>query len=1241
MAATDDVSRRREKLACCPPGHAGRDAALDDLAYVLQQRYEKEHKIDDLNEAITLNRDTLELRPVENGESDRSKSLNNLAFCLCHRYRKLGTVDDLEEAIALGREALALRPPGHPRRDASLHNLGFYLWTRFEKQTEVCDLEEAIPLLRVALKLRPPGHQWRSSTLHYLILCLSSRHESQGLVADLDELVTLTRAELELYPRGHADHVASLHNLACDLRRRYAKTAAITDLEESIELHRAALELRPPGHRDRSSTLDELTLCLSTRYDKLGMVADLEEAIKFGRAALKLLTPGHPSHGEFLHNLACNLRKRFVKQKQTVVQDLEEAIELLRPALELRPVGHPDRSSSLYELAFCLSHRHDKHGVVEDLEEAITLGREALKLCPPGHLDHGMCLRNLGLNLRKSSVQTAAIRDLEESIELLLRALELHPIGHPDRSSSLYELALCLSLRHDKYGEAGDLEEAIMYGREALELCPSGQPDRGVILHSLACDLWKKFQYLHQAAAVVRPTSRANLASSLFEFSQHFWDQFQKEVMVTNLDSAVCLATYALELRLPPEDDSVAAWVQRLTKGKNSDELVMLGPVVDNLRTLANYHRARFTAQHTIIDLNEAITFYRHTLQFCPTGHPNRASSLHGLAQCLADRFREQPAEADLDEAIALQQEALQLLRRGDAGYDISRRGLTAYVQMKIRTQIAMMSSDIPGITHFDAAQVIRNVAFETLKAMPTRLLHTHTGILCNRDAQVSHFLSSQQYSQLVSLCKTCEPNQQMDLIRTEVSRHFQYVTLSHRWGSGEPSLHDIEGRKIYSMPAIGGLGKLQGFCVVACEWNYLWAWSDTCCIDKHSSAELQETIGSMFAWYRRSALTIVYLSDVPDTGSLGSSEWLKRGWTLQELLAPERVVFYTKTWSLYKNLTSLNHKMDAAVLEELERETRIEPRFLTDFSPGMDDAHSRLQWASFRRTTRPEDIAYSLFGIFDVHLPVLYGESAEHALGRLLTEVVSQSGDISVLDWIGEPSPFHSCFPAHITSYQMPRLPTSQPNAEEQSSASSQQPTSFKVLRKLRDLLATSHLPHFLGRSLSPSGIAHRVLPLQRRTPVSYASSEVYDFRSLSRVPLPRFFNRLLALPCIAYHVTTVQLQAADPSIPNFTYSIQAFGLMPLEIALPAKLEDVTKPQGFLHLVRPWHSKLLGPSIELDAVTEQQLLSALGTPFNALLLTQLPHNEHKRIASSTLITAQPIDRASVLNSKIRIFNVV
>ncbi|KAI5989363.1 hypothetical protein EDD15DRAFT_1321540 [Pisolithus albus] len=944
--------------------------------------------------------------------------------------------------------------------------------------------------------------------------------------------------DLKIHPPGSNGRVVAPFDLAVALHDRFGKGRKCGNLDMAIAFLRGGLERRPSGHRDRSSLLHGLAHCLSARYDSQRKVVDLEEAVTLGRAALELRPPGHPDRAVSLFNLACDLGKRF--QTNSQMHDLDEAIELHRAALELYPSGDSDRYLSLLRLVFCLSARYNSQRAIADLEEAVTLGQAALELCPPGHPDRAVSLFNLARDLRKRFRKCSRMFDLKEAIELHRAALELRPSGHPGRYLSLYGLAHCLSNRYDSQQAISDLEEAVTLRRAVLELCPPGHPDRAVSLYNLACDLWRRFQ---------------------------------RHSEMYDLEQAIELHYAALELRPSGHRDRSSS-----------------------LHQLTRCLLARHDRQRAVADLGEAVTLRRAALELYPPGHRRRARSLHDLAHCLAEHFRHEPVAADLDEAIALEQEALQLLSPRNPRYDEFRRSLMTYLHVKVNSRAAITSPSASGVTRLDITQVIRGCILETLKMIPTRLLHTHAGVLCDRDAQISHFMDSRQYTQLLSSYRRCRPDQRTKLIHTTISGYFQFVTFSHRWGEGEPLLRDVKGHSIYGMPTEGGFGKLQAFCLRACEQGYLWAWSDTCCIDKDSSAELQEAIGSMFGWYRRSALTIVYLSDIPNTRSFGASEWFRRGWTLQELLAPQTILFYTQDWSLYKNHVGSNHKVNANVIEELERATGIDPRFLIEFSPGMDDARSRLQWASRRHTTRPEDIAYSLFGIFDLHLPVLYGESAEKALGRLLVEIISQSGDISVLDWVGKASPFHSCFPAELTSYQ--KLPLSQPpDTEEWSVRMSWWRLSSTNLREL--------------------------------------------YQSLANSPLPQFINRRLTLPSITHRVTAIWLQGEDPRAPSYKYKIRASGLKPIQITLRNKLEDAAMQQGALQLVRPWHSKLLSLSAKLGTTADKQLLSTLGRPFHALLLARLPRDEYKRIASSTLIIAEPVDSSSILQSKVTTLNIV
>ncbi|KAG1719759.1 heterokaryon incompatibility protein-domain-containing protein [Suillus lakei] len=522
-------------------------------------------------------------------------------------------------------------------------------------------------------------------------------------------------------------------------------------------------------------------------------------------------------------------------------------------------------------------------------------------------------------------------------------------------------------------------------------------------------------------------------------------------------------------------------------------------------------------------------------------------------------------------------------------------------------------------VSPYKAEGLIRKVIDVQLDVTPLRLLDTTTGLLCDREAQISAFKTTTAYHELLSSMMT-HPDLPMERVTEVVATYFRYVMLSHRWGDNEPLLHDIQDKIVYKLKPAGGLMKLQSFCKLARHSGYRWAWVDTCCIDQNNHVELQKSLNSTFAWYRHSALTVVYLSDVPPSskaGALAKSDWNTRGWTVPEFLAPKTIRFYQQDWTPYLDDDSPNHKESVEIMHELEDATGIDIRALVAFQPGMRDAREKLQWASTRVTTIPEDIAYSLFGIFGIQLPILYGENAQNALGRLLQEIVARSGDITALDWVGQPSEFNSCLPAHISSYAVP------PCA----------------------------LPH-----LSEGQIQTAVSSLRHAVTVSQAST-LHD--RLENVTAPRFANCRLRLPCIVFPVTEVRRRPGPAQETLFTYEVKADGLDDLLVTTEEKLIQFSRlrptRQTFL-LVRPWDRRLLElPDFSDDADSlggrsepesfsssprEEELaeshsralrlIARLGQPFGAFLLAQQRGGEYKRIASDHNIIAQVKDVTSV-----------
>ncbi|OLN96132.1 Vegetative incompatibility protein HET-E-1-like protein 11 [Colletotrichum chlorophyti] len=237
-----------------------------------------------------------------------------------------------------------------------------------------------------------------------------------------------------------------------------------------------------------------------------------------------------------------------------------------------------------------------------------------------------------------------------------------------------------------------------------------------------------------------------------------------------------------------------------------------------------------------------------------------------------------------------------------------------------------------------------------------------------------------------------------------------RYAILSHTWGKEEVSFQDMAS--LPTARSMAGFAKIAATCEIALGRGLGYAWVDTCCINKDSSAELSEAINSMFKWYQHADVCFVYLSDLSpddskhptwendsggpathDIANLDACRWFSRGWTLQELIAPTYVEFYDANWRFRFTKDGWAPKLSS--ITRIDIEILMLKKDLAAFSVGV-----KMSWAAHRQTTRIEDQAYSLLGLFDINMPMLYGEGHK-AFQRLQEEIAKETDDLSLFAWL------------------------------------------------------------------------------------------------------------------------------------------------------------------------------------------------------------------------------------------------
>ncbi|KAF8425734.1 hypothetical protein L210DRAFT_3219341 [Boletus edulis BED1] len=495
-----------------------------------------------------------------------------------------------------------------------------------------------------------------------------------------------------------------------------------------------------------------------------------------------------------------------------------------------------------------------------------------------------------------------------------------------------------------------------------------------------------------------------------------------------------------------------------------------------------------------------------------------------------------------------------------------------------------------------DPTLAIRGEIERTIYLMPRVLIDITTGQLHDKIQQAAAFEGLLIYDELRSSMTTKLDHAR---IQREVKKFYRYVMLSHKWQPSEPTFQTVENISIYGLPESPTNNKLQRFCKLVRSLHFQWAWNDTCCVNQLDKGVQQESLVAMFRWYRGSSLTVVHLlgvsSESQQPGDMWKSVWNTRAWTYQEYVAAEIIQFYTEDWKPYLRLSTFNHKESAMIRSEMEQAMNFAAQELATLRPGLDRVREKLYLASKRQATREEDIAYSLFGIFNIAISVIYGEGNQ-AVGRLLEYILTRSDNVTLLAWTGSSGSHNSYLPSSLTVYDQvvpPHTPPPIKTAEMNNMAAS------------------------LRSSLPDSDFSLAVTLYER----------LYDLPPLSLVA------GRLRLPGIVFPLTSF-IPLLTPDFESNTRVYRA--TTPMLGDVDIKTTDDSFGTDGLLLIHPWISPLLDHDFshgvaQCDLSTRAlRLVVRLQQQFGALLLAPLARVQYRRVATDSLIMVRVREEVSL-----------
>ncbi|KAJ6548811.1 CHAT domain-containing protein [Mycena capillaripes] len=361
--STEELGSLHRNILFLPVANNRRGRLLHLCGNIALNSWTTSRTMEQLNKAISAYGDAARDVP------ENTAYLGDHGIALYHRFEELGDVNDINEAVAIQKEAIGLTPDEDTNKPAMLNNLGNSLELRFQRFGGLLDLNESISTRRNAVQLTPDGHPTKLAWLSYLGNVLQLRFQRLGDLDDLNESISKHKTAVELTPDGHPSKFSRCSDFGNALQLRFERLGDLCALDECISNHKIAVGLTSEDHLSKPIVLHNLGSSLQARFEQFRDLKDLNEAISRQRDALKLTSKGQPNKFQMLNNLGHCLQLRFEELKD--LDDLNEFISNHRDAVHLTPDGHFDKAETLNNFGHGLFLRFERFQNPEDIQETI------------------------------------------------------------------------------------------------------------------------------------------------------------------------------------------------------------------------------------------------------------------------------------------------------------------------------------------------------------------------------------------------------------------------------------------------------------------------------------------------------------------------------------------------------------------------------------------------------------------------------------------------------------------------------------------------------------------------------------------------------------------------------------------------------------------------------------------------------------------------------------------------------